>query len=172
MLKILPPDFKFCPMCGEKLGVFEEESVERKRCPKCEWIYYPHVECGATGVEVKNGKILLVKRMREAHKNTWVLPSGFVDFGEHPSETVVREMKEETGYDAEVVRFLDVLQVDDDPRCMGLFEFFYEMRVRGEMKTADGEEISEVKWWDLDSLSNVKAHGHREILKRIGGREK
>lgn len=38
----------------------------------------------------------------------WMLPGGKVEHGEHPRETVVREFKEETGYDVEAGPLLDL----------------------------------------------------------------
>jgi ADP-ribose pyrophosphatase YjhB (NUDIX family) len=44
----------------------------------------------------KKGKILLHRR---SDNNLWALPGGTMDIGESISETIVREVKEETGLD-------------------------------------------------------------------------
>lgn len=168
MLKIEPPDFKFCPMCATQLSIREEEGAKRRHCLGCKWVYYPHVACSACGVAIRDGEVLLVKRAREPYTDTWMFPAGFVSFGEHPSETVVREVQEETGYAVKVIRLVDVLQVDDDPRDMGHFAFMYEVEVSGELKIGDLEENSEVKWWSLSFLPTIGWHSHREILTRLG----
>ena len=54
----------------------------------------------ALGAVVHDGKILLLKRVKSPYKGYWALPGGMVEFGEHPQETAVREVKEETGLDA------------------------------------------------------------------------
>ena len=38
----------------------------------------------------------------------WTLPGGGLDFGEPPATAVLRELTEETGYEGEIVRLLDV----------------------------------------------------------------
>jgi 8-oxo-dGTP diphosphatase len=38
----------------------------------------------------------------------WMLPGGGVEHGEHPEETVVRELREETGYHVTVGALLEV----------------------------------------------------------------
>ena len=40
--------------------------------------------------------------------NLWNLPGGTMEAGEAPWETVVRELKEETGLDVEIVRLTGV----------------------------------------------------------------
>ncbi|MGE7840879.1 NUDIX hydrolase [Lysinibacillus sp. NPDC093712] len=55
------------------------------------------------GVVFKNNQILMVK---ENIDNKWALPGGFCDIGLSPSENVVKEIKEESGYDVMPVRLL------------------------------------------------------------------
>ena len=45
---------------------------------------------------VREEQILLV---REREDGGWTMPGGWADVGESPSAMVVREMKEESGYD-------------------------------------------------------------------------
>jgi len=57
------------------------------------------------GVVFRDGKILLVKEKRDGG---WTLPGGFADVGDTASESVVREIHEETGYEARAVKLLAV----------------------------------------------------------------
>ena len=50
-----------------------------------------------------DGKILLV---REAVDGFWTLPGGWADVGDAPSEAVEREIREESGYEAQAVKLL------------------------------------------------------------------
>ncbi|MGC2402302.1 MAG: NUDIX hydrolase [Acidobacteriaceae bacterium] len=54
----------------------------------------PKVE--VRGAVVRNGQILLV---REREDGGWTMPGGWADVGESPSDMVIREVKEESGYD-------------------------------------------------------------------------
>lgn len=78
----------------------------------------------AEAIIIKNGKVLLVKRAREPYKGTWMFPAGFIDFGEHPTETITREVSEETGLKLKKAELFKVLQSEDDPRSPGHFLFF------------------------------------------------
>jgi len=51
------------------------------------------------GVIHNNGKFLLLKRNsnEDIFPNKWELPSGKVEFGEDPNQSLIREIKEETG---------------------------------------------------------------------------
>ncbi|MGD8329408.1 MAG: NUDIX hydrolase [Acidobacteriota bacterium] len=57
-------------------------------------------------IEMKAGGIVLVERRNRPHG--WALPGGFVEYGETVEQAAVREAREETGLDVELVRQLHV----------------------------------------------------------------
>lgn len=57
-----------------------------------------HVPISVKGIVFDEGKVWLRKNEREE----WELPGGKLDEGEQPEEAVVREMKEELGFDVQV----------------------------------------------------------------------
>ena len=57
--------------------------------------------------------IVLIERGHEPYKGKWALPGGFQEMGESLEETAVREAKEETGLDIEL---LGQLLVYSDPK--------------------------------------------------------
>ena len=114
-LLIKPPNYKFCPFCGRAVKKKKELGHLRKFCPDCRWTYYPHVAGAAAAIIIKNNQVLMVKRKIRPYKDTWMFPAGFIDYGEHPQEAVVREVKEETGLKVKKVNLLEVIQSEDDP---------------------------------------------------------
>ncbi|WNZ25921.1 NUDIX hydrolase [Leptolyngbya sp. NK1-12] len=62
---------------------------------------YATPKVDARGAVFQNDKVLLVLE-REDQK--WTLPGGWVDVGEPPSEAVVREVYEESGYQTRVIK--------------------------------------------------------------------
>lgn len=56
------------------------------------------------GAVFHEGKILLVREALDGGR--WTLPGGWVDIGESPSEATVREVYEESGYRARVVKLM------------------------------------------------------------------
>ena len=60
--------------------------------------------CG--GVVIFRGKILLLYKNYRNKYEGWVLPKGTVESGEEFKETALREVKEETGVDASIVKYV------------------------------------------------------------------
>ena len=60
------------------------------------------VPISAKGIVFDEGKVWL----RKNERNEWEIPGGKVDPGEQPHETVVRELKEELGFDVRVKRIV------------------------------------------------------------------
>jgi ADP-ribose pyrophosphatase YjhB (NUDIX family) len=65
----------------------------------------PKVTVGAV-VGNDDGEILLVQR---ADSGLWLYPTGWADVGYSPAEVVVKEVREETGIDCEVIRPIAIL---------------------------------------------------------------
>ena len=61
----------------------------------------------AVDAAVRRGdQVLLIQRGNEPWKGAWALPGGFVDYGEDPTDAVLRELEEETGYKAKELTLL------------------------------------------------------------------
>ncbi|MBI2593756.1 NUDIX domain-containing protein, partial [Candidatus Daviesbacteria bacterium] len=65
-------------------------------------------EFSAGGIVLKDGKVLLIKNaaMRDPKKAYWGFPKGHIQEGEKSEEAAVREIKEETGIETEIVKKL------------------------------------------------------------------
>ena len=66
------------------------------------------VSCG--GVVIHDGKVLLLYKNQNGRYMGWVLPKGTVDPGETYQQTALREVKEETNSDAEIVKYIGKTQ--------------------------------------------------------------
>lgn len=64
----------------------------------------------AVGVVCLRGDdVLLVRRGTPPLQDTWSLPGGRIEWGERTHEAALRELKEETGCDAEIIGLIDVV---------------------------------------------------------------
>lgn len=66
------------------------------------------VSCG--GVVIHDGKALLLYKNQNGRYMGWVLPKGTVEPGETYQQTALREVKEETNSDAEIVKYIGKTQ--------------------------------------------------------------
>lgn len=123
----------------------------RKRMGK-EWIIAP----GASAfLRDEAGRVLLVRR---ADNGRWMIPSGFMDMGESVAETVVREMREETGLLVEPTRLIGVYTgpdyqttyVNGDP--VQFSSAFFECRLVGGSLRPDPREITAAAFFPPEAL--------------------
>jgi 8-oxo-dGTP pyrophosphatase MutT (NUDIX family) len=137
-------------------------------------------EFSAGGVVVKRieGRwhLAAIRPQREGHRReTWALPKGHIDEGESGAETAVREVREETGIDAEVVQKLgDVRYVYTQTWGKGrgtrIFKVvsFFLLRATsgriGELPKGMEIEVAEARWLPLDEASRMLAYkGEQEM---------
>lgn len=112
-------------------------------------------------INLPDGRIVLIERKNPPHG--WAIPGGFVDRGESAEHAAVREAKEETGLDVELIRQFHVYSAPDrDPRFHTLSVVF-EARAQGEPKGADDALRAQAFARDqIDDLNIV--FDHRAIL--------
>lgn len=95
------------------------------------------------GVVCRRGDdVLLVKRGREPLKGCWSIPGGKMDFGETVHEAALRELEEETGVKARIVRLIDVVDSIMDDTHYVLIDFEAEW-ISGEPVPADDADAAE-----------------------------
>ena len=115
----------------------------------------------------KDKKVLLVKRNHKPFKDYWCIPGGHIDFGETAQQAVIREAKEETGltFKPKFLGYRD--EIYPDINWHGEVLIFYG-EAEGNEKI-DGEEITDIKWVDIEEASNMKlAFEHQKTLQMKG----
>jgi ADP-ribose pyrophosphatase YjhB (NUDIX family) len=123
--------------------------------------------CATVVFDAERSKILLTRR---ADNGRWCLPGGHFEAGESVSEAAIRETKEETGLDIELVRLVGVysdpnrlLEYDDGNR-FHLVALTFEARVTGG-ELARSNETTDFMWCDPNDLGQVDVMEHH--LERI-----
>ena len=157
------PIARFCLVCGGRMRSIVEHGARRKACSRCGFISYrnPVPACGV--VIRRNGAVLLAKRAHEPRKDTWGIPAGFMEYGEHPETTAVREALEETGLHVRIAGLFGVYAGRDDPRTRAVLILYHARVVGGRLKP--GDDASEVEYFRLDRLPRpIAFRAHREAL--------
>ncbi|MHA1771839.1 MAG: NUDIX domain-containing protein [Candidatus Thorarchaeota archaeon] len=98
--------------------------------------------------------IILVKRGHEPYKGSWVLPGGFIEYGETAEEAAVREVLEETGVSVKLRDILGVYSAPErDPRKHVLTVVFVAERIKGE--PVGGDDAAEAKWFKIKETETM-----------------
>jgi len=120
------------------------------------------------GVEV----VLAARRTRRGDL-AWGLPKGLVEPDETPEQAAVREVREETGLEAEVEVSLGEIRyfyVWEGIRVRKAVHFFL-MRATGGDASQHDDEMEEVRWFPLSvALRRATYKGEREVLQRAAAR--
>ncbi len=92
----------------------------------------------------------------------WALPGGFCDYGESLEEAAVREAKEETGLDVELVeQFYTYSDPHRDPRHHSVTTVFIA-RSTGQPRA--GDDAGEVRVFGALNMPEILAFDHKRIL--------
>lgn len=96
-----------------------------------------------TGVVIKDNKVLLARHTYGSGKGLYIVPGGYVEFGEMPQNAVKREIFEETKIVAEPKNIIGIRFNDKD-----WYVAFSAEYVSGEA-SSDGDENDAVVWMDI-----------------------
>ncbi len=136
-----------CPKCGNPIKQYRSPLLTVDIIIRC---LTPNREEG----------ILLIRRNREPRM--WALPGGFCDYGESLEEAAVREAKEETGLDVELVeQFYTYSDPHRDPRHHSVTTVFIA-RSTGQPRA--GDDAGEVRVFGALNMPEILAFDHKRIL--------
>ena len=132
-----------CPRCGASIGLFKNP------VPTVDII-----------IVVEGEGIVLIRRKNEPHG--WAIPGGFVDYGESAEDAAIREAKEETSLDVELVTQMGVYSAPDrDPRGHTISTVFIA-KARGIPRAAD--DAADIGIFTKETLPSPLCFDHAAIL--------
>ncbi|MEA2454930.1 MAG: 8-oxo-(d)GTP phosphatase [Thermoleophilaceae bacterium] len=114
----------------------------------------------AGGVVMRDGQVALVHR---PEYDDWTLPKGKLDAGESFEEAALREVREETGLSARLVRELPPAEysVRDRPKLVR----YWLMDVADDPGFAPNDEVDELRWLaPADAASLLTYDRDKEVL--------
>ena len=137
-----------CSICGGRPEWLPGEWG--RRCRECGYSHFPHIHPCAIVIVRRPGEVLLTRKAGWP-AGRYSLVAGFVDFGEWLEETVLREVKEETGVTVGNVRYVGSQGWPFPSQLMAGFTADY---VSGEVQVEE-KELEDVRWFSVDALPNL-----------------
>lgn len=142
---------KFCGRCGGLMDI--RMAGYSAVCAGCGLVVYPQTHPAAI-MCVSDGENILLGRQAAWPEKRWSLLAGFVEPGESPEQTVVREVREESGVEVGRVRYV-ASQPWPMPMALMLgFDAFAERQ-----PIVVSEELQAARWFGRDELRALAGSG-------------
>jgi ADP-ribose pyrophosphatase YjhB (NUDIX family) len=145
-------------------ALIEDMADERKLNPRS----YPDRPYVGVGVVIfRDDQVLLAQRGKWPNKFTWSIPGGAQELGETVHQTAVREIREETGLEVEIIGLVDVVDsISHDEEGRVLFHYTL-VDMAAEWRAGDaiaGDDVPAVKWV---GISEIESYDLRDSTIRV-----
>lgn len=116
----------------------------------------------------KDGKILLIKEADPGpNQGMWNQPAGWIDVGENPVDAVIREVKEESGFDFTPTKILGIYSllrkdVVWDKGTPHAIKIIFTGRI-GDTQSAPASDSAETKWFAPEEIYAMNSKTLRDL---------
>ena len=149
-----------------------EMMAEASDMPAVQWLELFEKETGyatpkvdVRGAVFRGGDVLL---SRELDDGCWSLPGGWADVNDPPSVAVIRELREETGYEVRCTKLAAVLDRDlhynDARHPFHIYKLMFLCEITGEAAELC-HDISAAQFFPVDDLPPLSLH--RTLPKQV-----
>lgn len=139
-----------CPVCATPVRR-EEGRVE---CPECGFVQYANPKPTASALVVDGeGRLMFSRRANDPAAGKLDLPGGFVEEGEHPLDSLHRELREEAGIGLRDTEFIGIFMdwYDVKSRRVQTLNLYWSARIAdGEPRPAD--DVTELLFVSPDEI--------------------
>jgi ADP-ribose pyrophosphatase YjhB (NUDIX family) len=144
-------------------GIAAEMLADRSNLSSAQALEFSAAEFGyatpkvdVRGVAFRDSRILLVREIQDHGR--WTVPGGWADVDETPSEAVVREVFEESGFETNAVKLLAVYDREKQghvpPFPFHVYKLFFLCEIVGGAPRPN-EEASEIAFFAEDELPEL-----------------
>lgn len=137
-----PDEIIFCPRCATPMATRRVGDKPRRACPACDYIYFTDPKVGVGVLVIHEDKILLVRRTMNPERGKWSIPAGYLDHGDHPMETAVRETLEETNLHVAIEELLDVYYNPPQQGGASIFILYRARLLGGNIQAGDDADAA------------------------------
>jgi len=119
-------------------------------------------------IQDEDGKILLGYRNGKNYPDEWDLPGGKLEFQEEPRSALVREVKEETNLDVEIVEELHYINVISGENHFIVLP--YKVKIKEESDDYNNNEPNKhekFEWFELSDLPSPLLLSAQSILEKL-----
>jgi NAD+ diphosphatase len=150
---------RFCGACGSATSLHAGDRA--RECKACRIVCYPRISPVVMAL-VTRGRQLLLTRKPGYAAGRYTVVAGFVEAGETLEHAVAREVMEEVGVAIETPVYFGS---QPWPFPGSLVMAFSAEYAGGDMR-ADGVEIEEARWFDIDALPDLPepVHISRQLI--------
>lgn len=160
------PKKNHCHFCGGSLETRVLEHRNRLFCIRCDApIYENPVPATCVIVTVPEKSVLLVKRNVEPKIGFWCLPGGFIELGEAPEASALRELKEETGLSGKIDRLFDVIAHPSALYDTVLIICYTVSCFSGD--PIAGDDASDARFFSFKALPEIAFKSHEKLINRF-----
>ncbi len=102
------------------------------------------------------GKFLLAERNKKNYHGYWIIPGGGVKFGETIQEAAIREIKEETNLDVELIKQIGFKEIVNVPANYHSIIFFHLAKPK-HLDIEAKEDVSKAKFLSIEEIKQIKS---------------
>lgn len=134
--------YKYCPRCRSEMVDRMVYGRMRRVCSdaSCRFVQFIDPKVGSAVLALSDdNRVLLVKRNADPARGSWCLPGGFMEIGETPRATAIRECQEESGFEVDITGLIDVFYYENY-RGSGVLIIYKGKIVSGASQPGDDAE--------------------------------
>ncbi|WEX87014.1 NUDIX domain-containing protein [Sinorhizobium garamanticum] len=130
-------------------------------------IDFPGVGCGLA--IMRDGKILLCRRLKAPEAGHWNIVGGKVDHMERAENAARREAEEESGLSIHSTRFLCISeQVIETDQQHWVSLIYVTDDFSGEPRLTEPDKLSDIGWFDLSALPQPLSRFAADAVRALG----
>ena len=107
-----------------------------------------------------DGKFLLIRETNRNFKNQWYFPGGMLEPSEDLASGLMREVKEEAGYEIGINGICFIQYHNLPISRKGLYVYCSARIIGGDVKTIADEHSMEAKWFYSNEIATLETRGN------------
>lgn len=160
-----PKEIAYCSRCSASMTTKTKAGKLRRVCIECGFTYFAEPKVGVGVAVIDEDKLMLVQRRMNPERGKWSLPGGYLDRGEDPQQTAVREALEETNLEVEIDGLVGVYHNPPSEGGASVFILYQAKRVGGTLQA--GDDADDAGFFGLDELPEIAFSSTLDAIEKL-----